>query len=73
MFAWRFKRLISTLQFRVEQEGRKDPAWVLGFVEGLGKRTLTGYQAGAVIHLLLCGELQPNMPDSRFSERKEVE
>ena len=45
MFAWRFKRLISSLQFRVEQEGRKDPAWVVGFVEGLGKRKLTGYEA----------------------------
>ncbi|MGN0506413.1 MAG: hypothetical protein ACI4FZ_07620 [Lachnospiraceae bacterium] len=57
MNKWKFKKLMETLQYRVEHEGKKDPAWVLGFVEGLGKRKLTGYQAGAIINLLLLGTL----------------
>lgn len=62
MNKWKFKKLMETLQYRVEQEGKKDPAWVLGFVEGLGKRKLTGYQAGAIINLLLLGTLPFGVP-----------
>lgn len=52
---------MSVLQLRVEQEGSREPAWVLGFMEGLGRRKLTGYQAGAVMHLLIGREVPPGM------------
>lgn len=53
MNKWRFRKLINVLQERVNNEGKKNPAWFLGFVEGLGKRKLSGVQIGALVDLLL--------------------
>lgn len=51
-----FRKLFATLKERVEKEGKKSPAWFLGFVEGLGNRKLKGYQIGALVNLLLLPE-----------------
>ena len=48
-----FKKLYADLKVRVEIEGKKDPSWLMGYVQGLGNRKLTGYQVGALIDLLL--------------------
>ena len=56
MVRWKFRRLFDVLQSRVNDEGKKSPAWFLGFVEGLGSRKLTGHQIGALVNLLLVSE-----------------
>lgn len=48
-----FKKLFNDLKVRVEEEGKKDPSWLMGYVQGLGNKSLTGYQVGALIDLLL--------------------
>lgn len=53
MDGFAFKKLFADLKVRVEIEGKKDPSWLMGFVQGLGKKKLTGYQVGALIDLLL--------------------
>ena len=52
----KFGVLLDTLKDRVSAEGKKEPSWFLGFVEGLGSRCLTGYQIGALVDLLLVPE-----------------
>ena len=48
-----FKRLYSDLQIRVKEENKTDSSWLMGFVQGLGKKKLTGYQFAALVDLLL--------------------
>lgn len=49
-----FTKLYEEMARRVETEGRKNgPQWFLGYMEGRGNKTLTGYQVGALVHLLL--------------------
>ena len=59
MFSWKFKRLYNDLKVRVEEEGKKNPSWLLGYLQGRGDRKLTGYQFGALVDLLL---VQPDAP-----------
>lgn len=54
-----FKKLYDDLKIRVEEEGKKDPSWLMGYVQGIGNRQLTGYQIGALIDLLL---VHPEVP-----------
>lgn len=53
MNKYKFRKLFSALEERVKTEGKKDPSWFLGYVEGLGTGKLTGYQIGALVNLLL--------------------
>lgn len=53
MNKFRFRRLMAVLQDRVDRDGKKNPEWLLGYVEGLGTRNLSGYQIGSLINLLL--------------------
>lgn len=48
-----FLKLFEALKERVEKEGKCKPDWFLGFVEGFGNQKLTGYQIGALYHLMV--------------------
>lgn len=49
----KFLKLYEVLLERVKNEGKKSPDWFLGFVEGFGNQKLTGYQIGALYHLMV--------------------
>lgn len=53
MNKYAFKRLHSDLLVRVNDEGKKNSSWLMGFLQGLGNRSLTGYQCAAFVDLLL--------------------
>lgn len=53
MNKYSFKRLYYDLAHRVEDEGKKNPSWLMGYLQGLGSRTLTGYQCSVLVDLLL--------------------
>lgn len=61
MSPWKFRQLFSVLQNRVKEDGKKSPAWFLGFVEGLGSRKLSGVQIGALVDLLLLPDKESDM------------
>lgn len=48
-----FKRIFEDLTRRVEKEGKKNPSWLMGYLQGLGSARLTGYQCAALVDLLL--------------------
>ena len=48
-----FKKVYEDLSHRVELEGKKNPSWLMGYLQGLGSGTLTGFQCAALIDLLL--------------------
>ena len=48
-----FRRILEDLTRRVEKEGKKNPSWLMGYLQGLGSAKLTGYQCAALIDLLL--------------------
>ena len=48
-----FRNLMDDLTRRVEQEGKKNPSWLMGYLQGKGSAKLTGYQCAALIDLLL--------------------
>lgn len=48
-----FKRVFEDLSHRVEVEGKKNPSWLMGYLQGLGSGTLTGFQCAALVDLLL--------------------
>ena len=52
---WRrsFVKLYEVMKDRVEKEGRNNPDWFLGYLEGNGNKKLSGYQVGALYHLLV--------------------
>ena len=49
----KFKRLYDDLSRRVEIEGKKNPSWLMGYLQGKGRENLTGFQCAALIDLLL--------------------
>lgn len=49
----KFKRLFHNLEVHVKEEGKTDSSWLMGYLQGLGNRYLTGYQAAALVDLLL--------------------
>lgn len=49
----RFKRLYDDLTRRVEIEGKKNPSWLMGYLQGKGREKLTGLQCAALVDLLL--------------------
>ena len=66
-----FIKLYETQKERVAADGKRSPEWFLGFVEGFRKQKLTGYQVGALIHLLLIPD--PPVPEPKQTEKeKEV-
>ena len=48
-----FRNLMGDLERRVNDEGKKNPSWLMGFLQGLGMKTLTGFQCAALVDLLL--------------------
>lgn len=61
-----FKKLYTDLQIRVKEEKKTDSSWLMGFVQGLGKKKLTGYQFAALVDLLLVHPeplAEPAVPD----------
>ena len=48
-----FRLLMEEQERRVEQEGKRSPSWLMGYLQGKGKKKLTGYQIAALIDLLL--------------------
>ena len=48
-----FRNLMDDLTRRVEQEGKKNPSWLMGYLQGKGSANLTGYQCAALVDLLL--------------------
>lgn len=67
-----FRKLMSDLERRVHEEGKKNPSWLMGYLQGLGIRCLTGFQCAALIDLLLV-PLEENMQPVSMSiqEKKE--
>lgn len=59
-----FKRLYSDLTVRVKDEGKKNSSWLMGFLQGLGNRKLTGYQCAAFVDLLLVHPEESELPGS---------
>ena len=48
-----FRNLLADLERRVHEEGKKNPSWLMGYLQGLGTRSLTGFQCAALVDLLL--------------------
>ena len=48
-----FSKLYEDLKMRVKEENKTDASWLMGFMQGLGNRRLTGYQFAALVDLLL--------------------
>lgn len=59
-----FNRLYSDLTVRVKEEGKKNSSWLMGFLQGLGKGKLTGYQCAAFVDLLLVLPEEPEKVNS---------
>lgn len=49
----KFDELYEDLRVRVKEENKTDASWLMGFMQGLGNRVLTGYQFAALVDLLL--------------------
>ena len=49
----KFKKLYEDLKVRVKEENKTSASWLMGFMQGLGNRVLTGYQFAALVDLLL--------------------
>lgn len=54
-----YKKLYNDLSVRVKEEGKKNSSWLMGFLQGLGKGKLTGYQCAAFVDLLLVHPEEP--------------
>lgn len=72
-----FKKILEDLTRRVENEGKKNPSWLMGFLQGLGSARLTGYQCAALVDLLLVPlekeqPVEENVPDVEVPEQKPV-
>lgn len=63
MISFQFKRLYTDLQIRVKEENKTDSSWLMGFVQGLGRKKLTGYQFAALVDLLLVHPAEPEVPE----------
>ena len=48
-----FNNLLTDLERRIHEEGKTNPSWLMGYLQGRGKRNLTGYQCAVLIDLLL--------------------
>ena len=56
-----FSKLYEDLKIRVKEEHKTDASWLMGFMQGLGNRVLTGYQFAALVDLLL---IQPETSEN---------
>ena len=70
-----FKRIFEDLTRRVEKEGKKNPSWLMGYLQGLGSARLTGYQCAALVDLLLVPlekeqPVEESVPDVEVPEQK---
>ena len=51
-----FAKLYREIEEREKTEKKTGFKWLLGYVEGLGKRKLTGFQIGALLYLLVSSD-----------------
>ncbi len=49
----KFNKLYKDLEIRVKEENKTSSSWLMGYMQGLGNRVLTGYQFAALVDLLL--------------------
>lgn len=73
MLNFKFKRLYNDLQIRVKEENKTDSSWLMGFVQGLGNKKLTGYQFAALVDLLLVHPVPlegPAVPDAQVHKQE---
>lgn len=62
MLRFKFNRLYNSLEIRIKEEQKIDSSWLMGFVQGLGKKKLSGYQFAALVDLLLVHPAPPIVP-----------
>ena len=62
MLRFKFNRLYSNLEIRIKEEKKIDSSWLMGFVQGLGRKKLSGYQFSALVDLLLVHPEPPEVP-----------
>ena len=71
----RFAKLYKDLEVRVKEENKTDSSWLMGFMQGLGNRMLTGYQFAALVDLLLVHPEESSMNNTEVlnssSEQKQ--
>lgn len=48
-----FRTLYEEQEARVKEEGKTGSGWLMGYVQGLGNRKLSGYQFAALVDLFL--------------------
>ena len=65
-----FNKLYEDLKIRVKEENKTDASWLMGFMQGLGNRVLTGYQFAALVDLLLVQEKEMK-EDALISSKQE--
>lgn len=62
MLRFRFNRLYNNLEVRIKEEQKIDSSWLMGFVQGLGSKKLSGRQFAALVDLLLVHPESPSVP-----------
>lgn len=62
MLNFLFKKLYDDLSYRVKVEQKTDSSWLMGYLQGRGKKKLTGYQVAALVDLLLVHPVPPEEP-----------
>lgn len=62
MLRFRFNRLYNNLEVRIKEEQKIDSSWLMGFVQGLGSKKLSGRQFAALVDLLLVHPAPPSVP-----------
>ena len=68
-----FSKLYEDLKIRVKEENKTDASWLMGFMQGLGNRRLTGYQFAALVDLLLVQSKTEIKEDTLISSNKQEE
>lgn len=68
-----FSKLYEDLKMRVKEENKTDASWLMGFMQGLGNRRLTGYQFAALVDLLLVQPKTEIKEDTLISSNKQEE
>ena len=64
MIKSKFLKLYESKKELIEKEGKKSQDWFLGFLEGYGNQNLTGYQVGALYHLMVLQNTEGTKSDN---------
>ena len=66
MLSFKFRKLYQDVESRADA-GKNNPAWLHGFLQGLGRRRLTGFQIAALVDLLLVHPEVPVSPENTLA------